>query len=89
MSEQESSPGKLRILGPEGARRCHIIFTAAVVALAAILLYTCLTTLRYRGQFGPGPGFVPTWNSLILLIISRLASHSELAGTVQSRRADD
>ncbi len=70
MSEQESSVEKLRTLRPEGARRWHIIFTAAIVALAALLLYTCLTTLRYRGQFGPGPGFVPTWNSLILLIAS-------------------
>lgn len=70
MSEQENSLGKMRTLRPEGALLWHVIFTAAVVALAALLLYTCLTTLRYRGQFGPGPGFVPTWASLILLILS-------------------
>ena len=70
MSEQESSLGKMRTLQPEGALRWHIIFTAVVMALAALLLYTCVTTLRYHGQFGPGPGFVPTWASLILLILS-------------------
>lgn len=70
MGEQGSSLGKLRTLRPESTRRWHIAFTATVAALAALLLFTCLTTLRYRGQFGPGPGFVPTWASLILLILS-------------------
>jgi len=68
MSEQGSPLGRPHTLRPAGVRRWHIIFTATVIALAALLLYTCLTTLRYRGEFGPGPGFVPTWASLILLI---------------------
>ena len=70
MSEQESSLGKPYTLRPEGVRLGHIVFTGGVAVLAAILLYTCVTTLRYRGQFGPGPGFVPTWASLLLLILS-------------------
>ncbi len=49
-------------------RYANLIAGAAVFLLGAGTSVLAWTTLPYSGEFGPGPGFLPLWLGIILMV---------------------
>lgn len=64
----ERGPAPPVELKENAARIAHVVLTGVFIVVGAVLLLMSATTLRYLADEGPGPGFVPTWASLIFLL---------------------
>ncbi|HEY8528233.1 MAG TPA: tripartite tricarboxylate transporter TctB family protein [Paenibacillaceae bacterium] len=60
-----------------------IIASIAILGVSLIFLFQSFQ-YPYRGSYGPGPGFFPTWMSGILLVLSLLCLIEALRGKNQS-----
>lgn len=49
-------------------RMAHIIGGCVVLLLGMVTTGVSWTTLPYIGEFGPGPGFLPFWMGIILMV---------------------
>ena len=84
MSERPRAPVEL---GQDAVRIANIALSGVFVVIGALLLFTSATTLRYAAPEGPGPGFVPTWASLIFVAGSIVAHIQSWRGTYSRGRA--
>lgn len=59
MQAANETPGRTM----SATRIANLVISLAMLGIAILFLVTALTTMRYLGDYGPGPGFIPVWVS--------------------------